>query len=397
MPASMTAAEFVEVHQALIVKHARTNARLPQDDRTPALPPEDLTAELVRLLDDVEGSGVNLGALTSPDAYLRRCVTVASSRAKRRRTLLQQVTAGDDLSAVSSDIKKVDAELPPPPEPDSEASREARKKLDSIHSGLRPHDALVLALVVDDERGVEGAALALTQSADDTHASFARALALARELGTCGEEGKKASDERLRELLVELARGSKDPEAKDRHVDEPVLALIRGGDLGDDLADALAHVAKCVDCRARVAEGETTQHSVIVMAIDAGARKDIVVRAAEESHARLLPRGDGRFTAIIASENLVAFKAKLSDAAVARVAVAGQVDIPVARRRAPSLVDATEAGGIDAAELRAWADIGKVGAAPAPIEPGIPRWAMVAALVGVAVVSAALALVLSAR
>ena len=100
---------------------------------------------------------------------------------------------------------------------------------------------------------------------------------------------------------------------------------------------------------------------------------------------------------IIASENLVAFKAKLSDAAVARVAVAGQVDIPVARRRAPSLVDATEAGGIDAAELRAWADIGKVGAAPAPIEPGIPRWAMVAALVGVAVVSAALALVLSAR
>jgi len=397
MASSLSAAEFVEVHQALLVKHARSTLRLPQDERAAPLPPEDVTAELVRLLEDVEGSGVDLGSLTSPDAYLRRCLPVATSRARRRRTLLEQVTAGDDLSAVSSDIKSVDAELPPPPEPDSDASREARKKLDAIHSGLRPHDALVLALVVDDERGVEGAALALTQSAEDTQASFARAISLARELGTCGEEGKKASDERLRELLVALARHARDPEAKDRHVDEPVLALVRGGDLGDDLADALAHVAKCVDCRARVAEGETTQHSVIVMAIDAGAQKDVVVRAAEEAHARLLPRGDGRFTAIIQSDNLVSFKAKLSEAAVARVAVAGQVDIPVARRRAPSLVDATEAGGIDAAELRAWADIGKVAAAPKPAAPGLPRWAMVAAVVGVAVVSAALALVLSAR
>lgn len=397
MAAALSAAEFVEVHQALLVKHARACARLPPDDRSPPLPPEDLTAELVRLLEDVEGSGVDLGTLGSPDAYLRRCMPVAVSRAQRRRTLLQQVTAGDDLGAVSSDIKKVDAELPPAPTPDSDASREARRKLDAIQAGLRPHDALVLSLVVDDERGVEGAALALTQSVEDAQASFARALELARELGTCGEEGKKASDARLRELLVELGRAAKDPEAKDRHVDEPVLALVRGGDLADDLADALAHIAKCVDCRARVAEGETTQHSVIVMAIDAGARTDVVVRAAEESHARLLPRGDGRFTAVIASDHLVAFKSKLSEGAVARVAVAGQVDIPVARRRAPSLVDATAAGGIDAAELRAWADIGKVAAAPAPVEPGLPRWAMVAALVGVAVVSAALALVLTSR
>ena len=398
MTSSLTAAEFVEVHQALIVKHARANARSHQDERAPGPPAEDLTAELVRLLVDVEASGVDLGTLTSPNAYLRQCMPVAQSRARRRRTLLEQVTAGDDLGAVSGDLVEVDAELPSPPEADSEAAKAARKKLDSIYAGLGPHDALIFALIVDDERGIEGAALALTLSADETAASLERALVLVRELGTCGEPGRNASDERLRELLVELSRSARDPDVKDRHVDEPLLALVRGGDHSDDLFDAISHVAKCVDCRARVAEGETTQHSVVVMAIDASGHQADVQKAAEESHARLLPRGEGRFTAVIASDNLVAFKAKLSDAAVARVAVAGQVDIPVARRRAASLVDATEAGGIDAAELRAWADIGKVAAAPKPtVEGAIPRWVMIAAVLAVAALSATIALAVTSH
>lgn len=393
----MSAAEFVEVHQALLVKHARANANAAQDERV-AVPPEDLTAELVRLLEDVETSGVDLGALTSPDGYLRKCIPVAQSRARRRRTLLDQVTAGDDLAAVSGDLKEVDSELPPPPTPDSEASIAARKKLDSLYSGLRPHDALVVSLVVEDDRGVAGAALALTLSVDDTAPSLVRAIELAREIGICGDAGKAASDERMRELLVELSHAARDPEVKDRHVDEPLLALMRGGDRSDDLFESMAHVTKCVDCRARVAEGETTQHSVVVMAIDAGTHSSAVRQAAEASHARLLPRGDGRFAAVVASENLVAFKAKLSEAAVARVAVAGQVDIPVARRRAASLVDATEAGGIDAAELRAWADIGRVEAAPpARAEGAIPRWVMVAAVVGVALISATLAVLMTSH
>ena len=112
----LSASEFVELHQALLVKHARASTKLATDDRGPPLPAEDVTAELVRLLEDLESSGVELGSIASPNAYLRKCVPVALSRARRRRTLLAQVTAGDDLDAVSSDIKRVDAELPFPPD-----------------------------------------------------------------------------------------------------------------------------------------------------------------------------------------------------------------------------------------------------------------------------------------
>jgi hypothetical protein len=110
-----------------------------------------------------------------------------------------------------------------------------------------------------------------------------------------------------------------------------------------------------------------------------------------------LPRGDARFTAVLPSDSLVAFKQRLSQGEVARVAVAGQVDIPVARRRAASLVDATEAGGIDAAELQAWADIGKVAAAPPRSDGSIPRWLMVAAFVVVAIASATIALAMTSH
>lgn len=393
----LSATEFVELHQALLVKHARASTKLATDDRGPPLPAEDVTAELVRLLEDLESSGVELGSITSPNAYLRKCVPVALSRARRRRTLLAQVTAGDDLDAVSTDIKRVDAELPFPPEPPTAEAIDARARLDAVLAGLRPHDALIFALVVEDDRGVEGAGLAITRAAEEARASFERGLAVARELRTVSSGAPSTSDERLRELLVELARVAKDPEVKDHHADEPVLALLRGGDLSDDLGDALGHVARCVDCRARVAEGETAQHSVVVMAIDAGTHTDVVLRAAEESHARLLPRGDARFTAVLPSDSLVAFKERLSQGEVARVAVAGQVDIPVARRRAASLVDATEAGGIDAAELQAWADIGKVAAAPPRSDGSIPRWVMVAAVVVVAIASATLALAMTSH
>lgn len=387
----MSAQDFAELHQALLVKHARAYARTTPD----SLPPEDLTAELVRVLEGLEESGVDLLVAKSPDAYLRSCMPIVARRAGRRRTLLGQVTAGDDLSAVSTDLGEVEKELPPAPREATEAHKTARKKLESIHAGLTPHDALVFSLIFEDDRKVEGAAQALTLSTEEASAVEGRALALVRELRIFGDEGKTASDERTRELLVALAQDAEDPHTSDKHVDEPLLALLRDGDRSEDLFDAIAHVAKCVDCRARVAEGETTQRSVVVMAIDAGTEKEAVLRAAEQSHARLVPRGEGRFTAVIESDNLVGFKEKLTSGAVARVAVAGSVDIPVARRRAASLVDATEAGGIDAAELKAWSDIGKVAPTSPPPSGRLPKWVMVAAALAVAALSATVALALT--
>ncbi len=387
----MSVDQFVELHGALIVKHARAHTA-----RTPdALPAEDLVAELVRVLEGVERAGLDLFSISSPDGYLRGCMPLVGMRARRRRTLVQQVTSGDDLAALTADLEALDAELPRSPAPITKASTDARKRLDAIHAGLAPRDALVFALCFEDDRQLEGAALALTTATDDLLVSRARALTLARELRTFGDDHRHASDEELSALLVALARAANDPAAGAKHIDEPLLALLRSGDASDDLADAFSHVARCVDCRARVAEGETSQRSVVVMAIDAGAlgaKDDLVQRAAEQSHARLVPRGPGRYTAVLEAENLVAFKAKLTAGDVARVAIAGQVEMPVARRRAPSLVDPTEAGGTDGAELKAWSEMAKVGVAPAAAPQRARLWLALGGAVLLAVALVAIAL-----
>lgn len=386
----MSVEQFVELHAALLVKHARAHAL-----RTPdSLPPEDLVAELARLLEAVEVSGVDLFASASPDGYLRAAMPLVGRRAKRRRTLLEQITSGDDLEAVGADLAALEAELPPPPSAPSELARSARAKLDAVHAGLSPRDALIFALCFEDDRQLDGAALALTTATEDIAASRQRALTLARELHTFGDEGRHASDDELCALFTALAREATDSAPSGKHVDEPLLALIRGGDPSDDLADALAHVAKCVDCRARVAEGEATQRSVVVMAIDAGpgSRSSFVAKAAEGSHARLVDRGGGRFAAVLEADNLADFQAKLAAGGIARVAVAGQVELPIARRRAASLVDPTEAGGTDGAELKAWSDIAKVQVVRSPTAPTPARsWRLLAGVLA-AVIALALAI-----
>ncbi|HQY62040.1 MAG: hypothetical protein IPF92_02355 [Myxococcales bacterium] len=359
--------QFVELHAALLVKHARAHAAHTPD----SLAPEDLVAELARVLEGVESSGVDLFAIPSPDGYLRAAMPLVGRRAKRRRTLLEQITSGDDVDAVSADLAALEAELPPAPAPTSAAARDARARLDAVHAGLSPRDALAFALCFEDDRQLEGAASALTTATEDLAASRARALTLVRELRTFGESARHASDEELGQLLTTLAREAADPACSPKHLDDPLIALVRSGDPSDDLADAVSHVAKCVDCRARVAEGEATHRAVVVMAIDAGANATaaFLAKAAEGSHARLVDRGGGRYTAVLEADNLSDFKAKLTAGGVARVAVAGQVELPIARRRAASLVDPTEAGGTDGAELKAWSDIAKVQVARPPARP----------------------------
>ncbi len=382
----MSYAEFVELHQALVLKLARAHVRASGE----RVPPEDLAHEIQMMLEALEKRGTDVLKMPSPDRFLRDAMPVAAARARRRQTLLVQVSAGDDLGQISAELAVVDAELPEAPKADSDASIQARAKLDAITAGLAPSDALVFSLLIEDDRGIDGAAAALTGSATTVTACLGRVAALVRELGTLGDT--PGSPEQIQRLLVELARGAKDPTPQGKHVDDPLLALLRSGDTSDDLSDAVGHVVHCVDCRARMAEGEAIQHSVVVMAIETKDEAGLVQRAADETHSHLVERGTGRFTAVVDAENLSGFTSKLEKAAVTRIAVAGQVDIPVVRRRANSLVDSHVRVGTDAAELRAWAGMGRV-ASKKP--QTLSRSALVAIVVLVAALAAGLALLLT--
>src|SRR4051794_31766543 len=111
--------------------------------------------------------------------------------------------------------------------------------------------------------------------------------------------GNDARERRLRKLGREAsgAKGAKGPGA---HPGEPLLALIRNGDHGDDIGDAIIHVARCANCRARLVHGEVAARNIVVMAIEAPRTSQIALaKAAEVSSARLVGRGDGRWTAVV--------------------------------------------------------------------------------------------------
>src|SRR5262245_18416784 len=112
------------------------------------------------------------------------------------------------------------------------------------------------------------------------------------------------TDERSEEKLRQLGRiAAADATAEAKHVDEPLVALMRTGDHDADLSDALAYVARCADCRARLTEGEVATRAVVVMAIEAPkTSQHVLARAAHGANARLVERGDGRWTAVVDAE-----------------------------------------------------------------------------------------------
>jgi hypothetical protein len=182
-----------------------------------------------------------------------------------------------------------------------------------------------------------------------------------------------------------------EPEA---HVDEPILALLRGGDHDDDLADAVAHVARCVDCRARLTAGELGSRALVVVAIEAPRNSQSQLRkAAEGSHARLLERGHGRWTAVVDADQAEKLKAELvkgETSVVTRLVVSTPLEVPregvpSSRGPMPSMFDMVpRQRGTEAAEVHAWGQMRrqpkqKVGGAS-------PGWALFAiAAVGGAV------------
>jgi hypothetical protein len=172
------------------------------------------------------------------------------------------------------------------------------------------------------------------------------------------------SDERRERKLRQLARAAAAKKIDTSHVDEPLLALIRDGDLSEDIADAVSHVAICADCRAQLTEGEISQRQVVVMAIEAprGSSTDIE-RAAEGTSARLLERGDGRWMAVVDAEKSEAFAKQLNEgdsSVVSRLGRAAPVNVPTNKyRRSMHSTPAPGESGTAAAEVQAWAQVAR--------------------------------------
>ncbi len=185
-----------------------------------------------------------------------------------------------------------------------------------------------------------------------------------------------------------------------RHVDEPVLALLRSGDYSEDLNDAITHASRCSDCRARLTAGEVGSRALVVVAIEAPRNSQPQLRkAAENTHARLVERGHGRWTAVVDADQADKLKSELvkgqgESSVVTRLVVGTPLEVPregpvpSTRGPMPSMFEAVpKQRGTEAAEIQAWAQMRrqpkqKVGGAS-------PGWALfaVAAVGGAAAIA----------
>ncbi len=180
--------DFVYEHRALILKHARTHARA-NGDKVPA---EDIAREMELVLEQLnQQKTIELGSVESPDAYLRGIVLHAARRAKRRRTLIDQIAAGDDLQAISDDLGALDSDLPEAPLPLSVEAKAARAALDGIREKLSPRDALIFALLIEDDASLDEVARILATSPSDVSGARERIMHHAETLNVASEPGRK--------------------------------------------------------------------------------------------------------------------------------------------------------------------------------------------------------------
>ena len=190
--------------------------------------------------------------------------------------------------------------------------------------------------------------------------------------------------------LRRLAHIADDDRRVGKHVDEPILALLRDGDQAEDLNDAIIHVARCADCRARLTEGHMERRSLVVVAIEAPrASQSDLQKVADNANARLVERGEGRFMAVVDADKAVGLQEQLEQpqspdsSVVTRIAVGTPFEVPVeelraARQRMQSIPDMPAESGTDAAEVQAWAQVArKPSNKPSGVSPG---WVIFAVL-----------------
>lgn len=355
---------FIREHRALLYKHARAYARN-HADRTSV---EDIAREMELMLSQLAARGTDFNAIPSPDAYIRILVRHAVGRAKRRRTLIQQVAAGDDLHAVSDDLSSLDADLPEPPSPLDSEAREARVLLDAVKEKLRASDRLIFALLIEDDEIPEDVSSHISTPLAEVNVARERILREAADARIHADPDRRdpgASPEVRREAKLRvLARIAGAVAKSPPHIEEPLIALVRDGDHSEDLEDAISHLADCAICRARMTEGELEHRSLVVMAIEAPKKSSSdLERAAAGAGAQLVGRGPGRWTAVLDADRADSFKntlEKSEQSQVTRLAVATPVDIPRPDRTSQSMPPpSTPSPGTDAAEVAAWVQVAR--------------------------------------
>ncbi len=176
---------FVDEHRALILRHSRAHVKAVGEK----IAPEDVAREIELMVTQLaDTTALTAADIVAPDAYVRSLVKHATGRARRRRTLIEQLAAGDDLAALSRDLAALDADLPPPPAPPSDGAIAARAALEGVKDALSPADALVFALLVEDDGTVEDVAAAVATTTQEVSAALERALAVAAARGLQGVE-----------------------------------------------------------------------------------------------------------------------------------------------------------------------------------------------------------------
>jgi DNA-directed RNA polymerase specialized sigma24 family protein len=171
---------FIEEHRPLILRHARALVRQ-HPEKCAA---EDLAKEIeIELMQLAKHHGLTADKIHAPDPYLREIAKHAFGRARRRRALLDQLSAGDDLDALSSDIAEVDADLPPLPSPPSPEGEAARETLERLKNALSPSDALICALLLEDNAEMDDVSTWLNLPMKDLATARERILTTAVALG----------------------------------------------------------------------------------------------------------------------------------------------------------------------------------------------------------------------
>ncbi len=203
---------------------------------------------------------------------------------------------------------------------------------------------------------------------------------------------KPGEDRAIEAALRQLAQKADASGAVGQHVGEPILALLRTGDHGDDISDAITHAARCADCRARLFAGEVGSRAVVVIAIEAPkARASALSKVAEKSQALLVERGNGRWTAVVDAERADKLKSELGEgeqSVVSRLVASTPLAVPreessSGRRPMPSMFEVVpKERGTEAAEVHAWAQMRRQ--PKNKVEGTSPGWALfaVAAVAG---------------
>jgi hypothetical protein len=174
---------FIDQHRALVLRHSRAIVRA-QGDKTAV---EDVACEMELVLEQMVEKGLDPEKISSPDLFLRIIARHALGRAKRRRRLIEQLAAGDDLGALSKDLEALDADLPTISLEPSPEGTEARTTLERLKDALTPRDALVAALLFEDDGTMDEVAVALSIPMEELAATRERLLHKAAALGVAPE------------------------------------------------------------------------------------------------------------------------------------------------------------------------------------------------------------------